>query len=198
MEFVDRSSKIATCDEISRAQILHRFPRLTTEVVPPSPDVFEGLRDGTWGAACLPPEILDVGSLAGLKSEPIPEGKVLPAVGQGVVALLVRTGSETLPRWLAGLNDRDLEHRLTLENLFVSLVGGEADCVVTARAGRAGSNVELTGMLGQRDGEWLVLVQSEAVPGKAEQTVRRLADSCLCLARQRRSETVPAPSEWVH
>jgi porphobilinogen deaminase len=196
MEFLDRSAKVVTCDAIARAQILHRFPRLATEFTCPSREIFDALRQGAWAAACLPPEILDVGSLCGLKSEPIPEGKVLPAVGQGLVALLVRAEADSSGR-LADLNDRDLEFRLHLESLFASMICVEPDCVATARATRSGSTVELTGMLADRNGEWLVLVQAEVLSGKAEQSVRRLVDSCLCLARKRKSE-IPTPSNWVH
>ena len=183
-------ARVVTCDAVSRAQIRHRYPRLQVDLAAPSWEIFAGLRHRAWDAACLPPEIFDVGSLAGLSSELIAPEEVVPAVGQGIVAILARCDDERVRARLAEIDDPDLEVSLGAERAFLASVSGMMEGAATARAVPGGRGVELTGVLAHRDGDWLVSLDCRAAPGSEAQEARRLAESCLERAARKTGEPV--------
>lgn len=186
-----RHARVVTCDPVARAQIRHHHPRLQVDLAVPSWEIFAGLRHRAWDAACLPPEIFDVGSLAGLASELIAPEDVIPAVGQGVAAILARAGDPTVLERLAGIQDHDLEITFAAERAFLSTISGTAlDGVATARAVRAGWSVEMTGVAAHRDGDWLVSLSSRSPLDSATEEARRLAGSCRERAARKTGEAV--------
>ncbi len=174
-----RHARVVTCDPVSRAQIRHRHPGLQVDLATPSWEIFAGLRHRAWDAACLPPEIFDVGSLAGLSSELVPPGEVVPLVGQGVAAILARADDTRVRERLSRISDADLESTFGAERAFVSAVSGMLlDSTATARAIRAGWALEMTGLVAHRDGEWLVSQEGRLSVGAAAEEARHLAEAC--------------------
>jgi len=180
-------ARVVTCDAVSRAQIRNRYPRLQVDLAPPSWEIFAGLRHRAWDAACLPPEIFDVGSLAGLSSELIAPEEVVPSVGQGVVAILARSDDARVRERLAEIDDPELEIALAAERAFLAGVSHLSQGAATARAIRKGWALELTGLLAHRDGDWLVSLDGRAAAGSEIQEARRLAESCLERAAKKRA-----------
>ena len=182
-------ARVVTCDAVSRAQIRNRYPRLQVDLAPPSWEIFAGLRHRAWDAACLPPEIFDVGSLAGLSSELIDPEEVVPAVGQGVVAILARSDDPRVRERLAEIDDPELETAFGAERAFLAGVSETMQGAVaaTARAVRRGWALELTGLLAHRDGDWLVSLDCEAAGGSEAREAKRLAESCLERAGRKRT-----------
>lgn len=187
LEALPPRARIIACDPIARAQILHRLPGLRVDLAAPSWEIFAGLRHHAWDAACLPPEVFDVGSVTGLRSEPVDEDELLPASGQGVALFLVPATGGRIPARLADLNDADLEARFAAERAFLVRAGERRDCVTTVRARRSGTGLELTGLMAEKDGMWLVHVQAQASWGRGVQAALDLADRCGSLADDRRA-----------
>jgi hydroxymethylbilane synthase len=179
LDHLPRHARVVTCDAVCRAQVLHRLPRLQADLAAPSWEIFAGLRHHGWDAACLPPEIFDVGSLAGLASERIDAEEVVPSVGQGVAAILARADDTRVRERLARLNDVDLEIAFRAERAFLAgLADMPLDSVATARAVRTGWWVEMTGVVAQRDGRWLARLAGRLSAESAEAEARQLAASC--------------------
>jgi hydroxymethylbilane synthase len=190
---------IVTCDPVARGQIRRRLPRLQVELSAPSWEIFAGLRHRAWDAACLPPEIFDVGSLAGLDSALVAAEEVLPAVGQGVAALLARADDARVRERLAEINDPELEATLGAERAFLAaLSGGPLDAAATARAVPAGGWMELTGILVHLDGRWIVSRSARSPLESASDEARRLAEACREQAAKRESAEAAPREVLVH
>lgn len=187
---------LITCDPLARAQLLHRLPRARVTLVPPSWEILAGLRHAAWDAACLPPSVLDIGSLAGLRSEPIPEEVMLPAVGQGKSVLLVAAESGAVRERLVPLEDPELEICFEAEVSFLAQVTRTAEepgVLASARAVLESGMLTLTGLMAQEEGRWLVMARGEASPASARIAALQAADSCTTLARQRQGHS-PSPA----
>jgi hydroxymethylbilane synthase len=185
------SASLVTCDLVSRAQIRARFPRLRVDLTPPSWEIFAGLRHGAWDGACLPPEVFDVGSLSGLATEPVPADLVLPAVGQGLVAILCAVEGGEIARRMEPLGEPGLAACFAVERLFLEELGETPGRVASARAVGETGAIELTGVAVQKEGDWSVTVQGSAPLDTAGEEARRLGRSCRELARERDLATVP-------
>ena len=179
-------AKVVVCDPVARAQIRHRFPRLQVETAPPGWEVFAGLRHRAWDAACLPPEGFDVGSVSGLCTEAVAAEEILPAVGQGELALLVRADAGKVRERLSGIADRELEAALGAERAFLAGVAAIAGTVATARVVRAGWSAEVIGLLAHPDGEWEIREEARSPLERLAETTRRMAEACVQRARQPR------------
>jgi hydroxymethylbilane synthase len=179
-------ARVVVCDPVARAQIRHRFPRLQVETAPPGWEIFAGLRHRAWDAACLPPEGFDVGSVSGLCTEAVPPEELLPAVGQGKVALLIRAEVGELHDRLSGITDRDMETALGGERAFLSGVAHVPGTVATARVIRAGWAAEVIGLLIQADGEWEWREQARTPLDSLMETARRMAAAGVERARHPR------------
>ncbi len=171
---------VVTWDDVARAQILFRYPNLHVTSARGWTRVFEGLRQGNWGAACLPPEVVEAGSLWGLDSGVIAESEVMPAIGQGAAALLIPSG--TADPHLALLDDPDSRRSLRLESTFWWNAMDLPGSIVTARAVFEGERVRLEGLIAEAEGAWLITDSGEAPVAWGESMVRDLADSCRELA----------------
>ncbi|HXI04467.1 MAG TPA: hypothetical protein VNI57_14940, partial [Candidatus Saccharimonadales bacterium] len=176
---------VVTWDDVSRAQILFRYPGLQVESARGWTKVFSGLRQGIWGAACLPPEVVDAGSLWGLDTGLIAIDEVMPAIGQGSAAILTpRAGVDPVVR---GLNCPDRARRLRLESAFWWNVTDIPGTVVTASARFEEGRVIVEGLVAEADGAWLVSDRGEAGEAYAAAVVRDVADSCREMTWGRRA-----------
>jgi porphobilinogen deaminase len=190
------NSKVLSCDSVSRAQILHRYPWLFVEAGPLSPEARDSAGREVWDAACIPPEIADAATFSGMRLESVSADIVIPAVGQGIACLVVRAGNPILAV-VRELNQPSVEASLGAEREFVRRVSGVGeDAVRTARATLDGGRCRVIGMVAQRDGAWLVDDRAEG-PGVFARTLAlEIAESCAQLAHKaRRVVEVPtAPS----
>jgi porphobilinogen deaminase len=183
-------TSILTWDDVARAQILYRHPGFEVISAPGWTKVFEGLRQGTWGAACLPLEIVEAGSLWGLDSLRIPEDEIVPAIGQGSVALLVRAGSSD--PLLKRLDEPGRANRLRLESVFWWNAMDVPSTVVTARACVAHGRARIEGLVVDADGRWMISDGAEAEERHGVVVARDVAQSCLEAAWRRRNQAARA------
>jgi len=178
-------ARLVTCDAVARAQLRHRYPRLRTDLATLCSGVLDGLKRGEWEAAVAPPALLESGSLVGLHYEPVAVEDVTPAVGLGMVAVLGR--NEPTPRHdlVAQLNDPEAALLFEAERSFLSGACQGSDTVCTARARLTGDMVEVTGLIIEPDGRWLVRDQGRAPFRFASIVGREVADSCVEMMRER-------------
>ncbi|HUX22090.1 MAG TPA: hydroxymethylbilane synthase, partial [Spirochaetia bacterium] len=102
---------------------------------------------------------------------------VLPAPGQGVVAVQCRERDWKVIELLAGIDDRELRECSTAERSFLKQLGGGCSAPVAALAVRTGSVLHLTGRIISLDGTRAIEVEESG--GEPEALGARLADRAL-------------------
>lgn len=144
------------------------------------------LHEGQYDAIMLAAAGLDRLGIDGLLAERLAPEVMLPAVGQGALAIEVRAGDESCSRLLAPLDDPATRVAVMAERAFLAHING--GCQVPAGAyarldpssgsGSGGAALTLTGMIGARDGR---LVRGE-MTGSADEPAAlgaRLAEALL-------------------
>jgi hydroxymethylbilane synthase len=125
LEALPLGSVVGTCAPRRIAQILHRRPDLTCIPLRGNVDSrIKKLQEGQMDAIIL--------ALAGLNrlgrqneaSYIFPEADMLPAVGQGAIALEYRQGDARIQAYLAPLNHVDTERRVTAERALLAGLKG--------------------------------------------------------------------------
>lgn len=179
-------SRIATCDVVARAQLLHRFPSVSVDLAPACGDVLDGLRKGAWDAACMPAGLLESGSLSGLHYGPIEADEVLPAVGTGAVAVLVREGPRPRHDLVGAINDPESAMTLQVERSFLRNGPCGPGRACSARATLSGRRLGLEALVADEEGAWLVREAEEGDVGAGDSMARGLAARIGARAQRRR------------
>jgi len=86
----------------------------------------------------------------------IPPELIVPAVGQGALAVEVREGDNETRSVLSFLDDEDSRLAVTAERAFLKVFGGGCQLPIAAHAERRGADVVLTGLVGNLDGSIIV------------------------------------------
>lgn len=188
-------SRVAVCDAVSRAQILHRFPWLYVEVMPDWCEVLEEIRYGGADAGCLPAEALELCAASGLRVEALGLDALLPTIGQGVIAVLTTATTASRSSTIRDLDQPEVRAALAAERTFVQQVSAVTGGLGTARAQVERERLILTGLLAERDGTWLVTDQGEGSARFASALARDVADACSTLFQAERARV---PIQRIH
>lgn len=150
-------SRIGTGSSRRRAQLLHFNPSF--EVIGIRGNLESRLRklkEGNFDGLVL--------ALAGLrrigvdpgKISPIPYEVMLPAPGQGALAVQIREGEKGLRDIVASLEDAETRRCVTAERAFLSRLGGGCQLPLGALAGVSGKEITLEAVLMSEDGKKLI------------------------------------------
>jgi hydroxymethylbilane synthase len=90
--------------------------------------------------------------LGAVDAVPLDPDEILPAVGQGALALECRAGDETMRRRLASLSDAEAESAVAAERGFLVGIGGDCNTPLAAYARRDGARVTLRAMVSDPTG----------------------------------------------
>jgi len=176
LEDLDPGARVASWDSVARAQILYHYPELDVMAHRSWSGLFEGLRHGSWAAACLPPDVLEAGTRWGLHAATIDQNKILPAIGQADVAILTLAGyAHPL---VTALNDPATESRLRFECAFWRCAMEVPGSVAAAKATLGGDMVSVTGIIAATDGSWLVRDEGESSLQFGRFVAEDVAESC--------------------
>ncbi|HSU84403.1 MAG TPA: hydroxymethylbilane synthase, partial [Thermoanaerobaculia bacterium] len=163
-----------------RAQILMRRPDLRVEPIRGNVDTrLRKWRElGTPGGVILAGAGLNRLALQHLPIHPLDPEIVIPAPGQGTLALEVRAGGMAATLCSA-LNDPDTARAAEAERRVVAAFGGDCTLPLAAWARREGEDgrIRLTGLLTTPDGRHVA--RGEAVAA----TPREAADACVAAMR---------------
>lgn len=107
----------------------------------------------------------------------IPVGTLLPAVGQGALAIETRAGDADILALIAPLHDPDTADAVVAERAFLAATGGGCDSAVAAYATVHDDTLTLTGVVGAVDGAF---VRDERAGARAE-SVRMARDLASAL-----------------
>lgn len=119
--------------------------------------------------------------LADRVTEILEPEKMLPAVGQGIIAVEAREDDEEINELLAGFNDPDSKSAAFAERAFLRRL--EGGCQVPIGVYTSLEKKKLTGMVASLDGENLIRASVELDTGSPEK-VERLSPKCFALSER--------------
>ncbi len=104
---------------------------------------------------------------------------MLPAVGQGVLAIEGRTDDERVCRAVAPLNHLPTEIAFRAERAFLRTLGGGCQVPIAGLGKAEGDKVRLTGLVAGIDGQRVIKGNLEGAVGREEELGERLAEELL-------------------
>ncbi|MBW1741132.1 MAG: hydroxymethylbilane synthase [Deltaproteobacteria bacterium] len=99
-------------------------------------------------------------------TEYLPEAIILPAIGQGALAIEVREDDESTQRLIAPMDHRETRLAVESERAFLGRLEGGCQVPIAARAKVVGDELEITGLVAEVDGSVLL---REAITGPVDQ-----------------------------
>ncbi len=137
------------------------------------------LDEGQYDAVVVAQAGLNRMGLADRATQIFSADEMLPAIGQGALAIETRAGDEELRAGLDGLRDPDTEAAITAERAFLARLGGGCQVPLAAHAQVKGERLRLKGVVVSTDGEQAVEGSEEGAASEAEAIGRALAERLL-------------------
>ena len=178
-------ASVGTASPRRRAQVLAARPDLCVTAARGNVDTrIRRLREGAWDAI-----VLARAGLARLNrldeiAEVFSESAILPAVGQGALAIVTREDDSVTRELLLSLDDPSSHREVLAERSFLARL--EAGCrgPVAARAHALDRSLRLTGGVFALDGSRALRDESQGIPEEAEAIGRELAERLLARGAQ--------------
>ncbi len=180
LEGLPRQARVGTGSLRRAAQLLHLRPDL--QVVPLRGNVDTRLRKlgaGEFDALILAAAGLKRLGISHHAASRIPSTQVLPAVGQGVLALETRAGDERTMGALQFLNDEATAVAVRAERGFLAELGGGCQVPIAGLAQVSDGGVHLQALVAELDGSRIFRDQQEGSAEDAERIGRALARRLL-------------------
>ncbi len=159
-DLLPRNARVGTTSQRRQCQLLHRRPDL--QVLPLRGNVDTRLRrleEGAVDALVLAMAGLVRLGLAGRADALFDEGQMLPAVGQGALALEHRRADEDVASLIVAINDLPTAIEIAAERAFSAQLGGDCRTPLAGRAWCHGSRLLLRGLVGAPDGSAIISVE---------------------------------------
>jgi hydroxymethylbilane synthase len=175
-----RGARVGTASIRRRVQLLARRPDLDVVVLRGNVETrLERVTDGTVDAVVLAAAGLARLGITDLDAVPIDAEDLLPAVGQGALALECRAADVAMCERLATVADADATDAVAAERGFLVGIGGDCDTPLAAHASVAGATVELRAMVADARGTRRLDERGAAPRAQAEALGRDLARRLL-------------------
>jgi len=146
-----------------RAQLLHRRPDLVVEDLRGNVDTrLRKLRDGRYDAIVLAAAGLIRLGLAGEITTRIPVAEMVPAVGQGALALECRADDTAIRDLLAAVHHPPTDVAVTAERAFLAVLEGGCQVPMAAHATLDGGRIRLIGLIATLDGRRVLRHEAES------------------------------------
>ena len=124
--------------------------------------------DGEYDAALLAAAGVTRLGLATHVTEWIPADAMLPAPGQGALAVQCRTGDTETLRRLAAIDEPEVRAAVEAERAFLQHLGGGCSAPIAAYARVEKGVLRMTGVVASPDGRRIVRVEGEAADGRVD------------------------------
>lgn len=152
-----QGSRIGTGSLRRQAQILHHFPDLTIAPVRGNVDTrIRKLKNGGFDAIVLAVAGLERLDLAGELTEICPIDFLIPAPGQGILAVECREKDDDLNEILSEINHLDTSIAASAERAFLLRIGGDCNLPAGCYASIKEQSLSILGFLASPDGVDLV------------------------------------------
>ncbi len=170
---------IGTASLRRAAQLLHRRPDL--QVVPLRGNV--GTRIAKVDRGEVRATLLALAGLRRLgrtdRATPVPPEEILPAVGQGALAITCRADDLETRALLAPLDDPDIHTAVLAERAFLATLDGSCRTPIAALAEIEDRRLTLRGLVATPDGRELLETRCEGSRGDAEALGRSAGEDLL-------------------
>lgn len=132
----------------------------------------------------------------------IPTEILLPAVGQGVMAVEIREDDREVAEMLAALNDAETNASITAERAFLRRLEGGCQVPIGAHAVLERGEIFLQGFVGSLSGARVIRDSARGAAGAAESLGTALAERCLAagageILSEARADSANAAGEVV-
>ena len=107
------------------------------------------------------------------------EAACLPAVGQGALAIEIRSDDAAAAQAVAPLHDAAAGAEVDAERAFLDALGGGCRAPIAARARAAAGRLQLSGLVARPDGSRILRLAAEGDLGEAAPLGRRLAHAAM-------------------
>jgi len=182
LDSLPEGARLGTGSLRRRAQVLHVRPDLDVRDLRGNLDTrLRKLDQGDFDAMIV--------ACAGLKrmgkadkiTQVIPYSVMLPAVGQGALAVEVRCGDERAGKVAATLNDRATEAAVTAERAMLARLEGGCHVPIGAIAEVDDGILRIKGVVAALDGAKVIRTEEEGSPDEAADVGRRVAKRLLAM-----------------
>jgi hydroxymethylbilane synthase len=180
LEDLPQNGTVATGSLRRRSQILALRPDLQVEDL--RGNVTTRLRkfdESSWDAVILAGAGLERLELAHRISARIPTRIMLPAVGQGALALEARAEDRQVVEWLYELQHIETANAVVAERAFLGRLEGGCQVPIGALGTIQGNKLELEGFIGTTDGRRTMRRRGEASVAEAGELGLALAEEIL-------------------
>ncbi len=188
---------VGTSSPRRAAQLLHRRPDLQTKVLRGNVETrIRKMREGEYDAILLANAGLLRLELAEQITEVIEPEVLLPAVGQGALAIEIRAGDTATAELVQVLHDRDTGDRVAAERGFLATLEGGCQVPIAGYAVLEGDDVVLEALIADPEGSPVIRGTERGPRSEARDIGVRLAnrllsqggreilDKCLAIERQ--------------
>lgn len=175
-----QGATVGTDSTRRRAQLLHLRPDLKIRSLRGNVQTrLRKLRDEDYdGIVLAAAGLVRLGQLDTI-TEFLDPTTFIPAIGQGVLAVEVRSDHRELRQLLRTLEDPDTVTAVTAERAFSNTVGGGCKLPIGCYATVIGSKMELHAMIGELDGTRILYDTLKGESSQAAELARTLAASML-------------------
>ncbi len=174
-------SRVGTGSLRRASQILHHYPGLKIEHIRGNVDTrVRKLREGEqYDAIVLALAGLERMGLGAHVTEIVSEKTVVPAPGQGIVAVQSRESDTTTNELLKSINHSETALQAIAERAFLKRLSGDCNVPLGCLAETDGNSIYITGVLAKPDGSVLLKESISGVVGNAEALGENLAEVIL-------------------
>jgi len=175
-----KAARIGTTSLRRACQIKAIRPDFEIEILRGNLDTrLRKVAEGVVDAAILACAGLDRLEFAGRITERLSIERMLPAVGQGALAIEARSDDDRVRRLTQVLNDDPTALAVTAERAFLTRLGATCRTPVAGYAQLADGKVIMRGLVGRPDGSELIADQISGAPSEATALGLKLADALL-------------------
>jgi hydroxymethylbilane synthase len=180
LDDLPKGAVVGTGSARRRAQLLAYRSDLVTQDVRGNVDTrLRKLKSGDYDALIVAAAALIRLRRTSAINQYLPPALMLPAVGQGALAVEVRESDEEVRALVRPLSHLPTEEAVRAERAFLSALGGGCAVPIAAHAAVADGRLNLQGMVADLDGRKVIRESLSGSPLQAEDIGRRLADRIL-------------------
>jgi len=180
LDDLPKGAVVGTGSARRRAQLLAYRSDLVTQDVRGNVDTrLRKLKRGDYDALIVAAAALIRLHRTSAISQYLPPALMLPAVGQGALAVEVRQSDEEVRGLVRPLSHLPTEEAVRAERAFLSALGGGCAVPIAAHAAVADGRLNLQGLVADLDGRKVIRESLSGSPLEAEDIGRRLADRIL-------------------
>lgn len=175
-----KDTVVGTSSLRRQAQLLNIYPRLKIVDVRGNLDTrLDKLKNGLFDAIILAGAgVRRLGYHEKIR-QLIPKTEIMPAVGQGAIAIEIKSGNEFIASLVDKINHNDTLKCVTAERSLMKQLEGGCQVPIGASATISGGKLDIEGIIASLDGSKLLMARVGGDAGDAEKLGTKLAENLI-------------------